>query len=83
MGLALLGNKLSAEQAHEWGIISTCLMMKRCADTAQQLARHLATQPTFGLGLIKQAINSAETNTLDTQLDLERDYQQLRQHRLS
>ena len=47
------------------------------ADTAQQLARHLATQPTFGLGLIKQAINSAETNTLDTQLDLERDYQRL------
>lgn len=38
------------------------------ADTAQQLARHLATQPTFGLGLIKQAINSAETNTPDTQL---------------
>ncbi|HFI5107367.1 TPA: enoyl-CoA hydratase-related protein [Escherichia coli] len=31
----------------------------------------------FGLGLIKQAINSAETNTLDTQLDLERDYQRL------
>lgn len=47
------------------------------ADTAQQLARHLATQPTFGLGLIKQAINSAETNTLDTQLDLECDYQRL------
>ncbi|EST81549.1 enoyl-CoA hydratase, partial [Escherichia coli ECC-1470] len=39
--------------------------------------RHLATQPTFGLGLIKQAINSAETNTLDMQLDLERDYQRL------
>lgn len=53
----------------------TRLMESR--DTAQQLARHLATQPTFGLGLIKQAINSAETNTLDTQLDLERDYQRL------
>ena len=26
---------------------------------------------------LKQAINSAETNTLDTQLDLERDYQRL------
>ncbi len=47
-------------------------MMKRWQIPRKQLARHLATQPTFGLGLIKQAINSAETNTPDTQLDLER-----------
>lgn len=45
--------------------------------TAQQMALHFASQPTFGLGLIKQAINAAETNTLDAQLDLERDYQRL------
>lgn len=77
MGLALLGNQLSAEQAHEWGMIWQVVDDETLADTAQQLARHLATQPTFGLGLIKQAINSAETNTLDTQLDLERDYQRL------
>ena len=37
--------------------------------TAQQMALHFASQPTFGLGLIKQAINAAETNTLDAQLD--------------
>ncbi|EFW53197.1 Phenylacetate degradation enoyl-CoA hydratase PaaB [Shigella boydii ATCC 9905] len=77
MGLALLGNQLSAEQAQEWGMIWQVVDDETLADTAQQLARHLATQPTFGLGLIKQAINSAETNTLDTQLDLERDYQRL------
>lgn len=47
------------------------------SSTAQQLALHFASQPTFGLGLIKQAINAAETNTLDAQLDLERDYQRL------
>jgi hypothetical protein len=41
------------------------------------MALHFASQPTFGLGLIKQAINAAETNTLDAQLDLERDYQRL------
>ncbi len=29
MGLALLGNQLSAEQAHEWGMIGRLLMMKR------------------------------------------------------
>jgi 2-(1,2-epoxy-1,2-dihydrophenyl)acetyl-CoA isomerase len=46
------------------------------ADTSRQLARHLATQPTFGLGLIKSA-PGPETNGLDAQLDLERDYQRL------
>ena len=39
------------------------------SSTAQQLALHFASQPTFGLGLIKQAINAAETNSLDAQLD--------------
>ncbi|HGC4841331.1 TPA: enoyl-CoA hydratase-related protein [Escherichia coli] len=54
-----------------------CAVNGVAAGAGATLARHLATQPTFGLGLIKQAINSAETNTLDTQLDLERDYQRL------
>ncbi|TGV07549.1 2-(1,2-epoxy-1,2-dihydrophenyl)acetyl-CoA isomerase, partial [Alcaligenaceae bacterium 429] len=44
-------------------------------DTATKLARQLAQGPTFGLGLIKQAIQSASENSLDQQLDLERDLQ--------
>ncbi|HEX5679053.1 MAG TPA: enoyl-CoA hydratase-related protein, partial [Alcanivorax sp.] len=43
--------------------------------TATDLARHLATQPTRGLALIKQALNESTGNDLDTQLDLERDLQ--------
>ncbi len=77
MGLALLGEKISAEQAHAWGMIWQVVDDAELTDTARQLAVHLASQPTFGLGLIKQAINAAETNTLDAQLDLERDYQRL------
>lgn len=77
MGLALLGEKLSAEQAAQWGMIWQLVEDAELADTSRQLARHLATQPTFGLGLIKQALLAAETNSLDAQLDLERDYQRL------
>lgn len=77
MALALLGEKLSAEQAHAWGMIWQVVDDAQLNDTASQLARHLATQPTFGLGLIKQAINLAETQSLDSQLDLERDYQRM------
>ncbi|MGI7029121.1 2-(1,2-epoxy-1,2-dihydrophenyl)acetyl-CoA isomerase PaaG [Raoultella ornithinolytica] len=77
MGLALLGEKLSAEQAAQWGMIWQLVEDAELADTSRQLARHLATQPTFGLGLIKKAIQASETNGLDAQLDLERDYQRL------
>ena len=77
MGLALLGDSLSAEQAAQWGIIWQLVDDAELADTSLQLARHLAAQPTFGLGLIKKALLAAETNSLDAQLDLERDYQRL------
>lgn len=77
MGLALLGDTLSAEQACQWGMIWQVVEESELADTSLQLARHLAAQPTFGLGLIKQAMLAAETNTLEQQLLLERDYQRL------
>lgn len=77
MGLALLGDQLSAEQAYQWGIIWQVVDDSELADTSLQLARQLALQPTFGLGLIKKALLAAETNTLDQQLTLERDYQRL------
>ena len=44
-------------------------------DNALDLARGLADAPTYGLGLVKQAMEAATINDLDTQLDLERDLQ--------
>lgn len=75
MGLALLGERLSAEQAEQWGMIWQVLDDDELQDKAMQLARHLATQPTQGLALIKQAINAAATNSMDQQLDLEKELQ--------
>ena len=66
-----------SEQAQAWGMIWQVVDDEQLSATAQQMALHFASQPTYGLGLIKQAINAAETNTLDAQLDLERDYQRL------
>ena len=42
---------------------------------ARKLASHLATQPTYGLGLTKRAIQASADNPFDAQLDLERDLQ--------
>lgn len=77
MGLALMGDKLSAEQALQWGMIWQVVDDEALNDTARQLATHFASQPTFGLGLVKKALYASETNTLDAQLDLERDYQRM------
>ncbi|CAI0916040.1 1,2-epoxyphenylacetyl-CoA isomerase [Serratia grimesii] len=77
MGMAMLGDKVSAQQALAWGMIWQVVAADELAATSQTLAQHLATQPTYGLGLIKKALYSSANNTLDQQLDLERDLQRL------
>jgi len=77
VGLLMLGDNLSAEQAAQWGMIWQVVDDAELKDTALTMARHFATQPTYGLGLIKKALQLSETNTLDEQLELERDYQRM------
>ena len=77
MGLALLGDKLPAEQAKQWGMIWDVVEDAQLQDKAQQLAEHLAKQPTFGLSLIKKALQQSSDNSLQEQLTLERDLQRI------
>ena len=74
--LAMLGESLSAEQAVEWGLIWRCVDDAQLMSEAEALCEHFASQPTRGLALIKKALNASWCNTLDQQLDLERDLQQ-------
>lgn len=74
-GLALTGMPLAAETAAEWGLIWGVVADGLLQDEAFILATELAAGPTVGLGLTKQAIQAAGGNTLDAQLDLERDLQ--------
>ena len=75
MGMALLGEPVGAEQAEAWGLIWRCVDDADLMAEASALARHLATQPTRGLGLIKRAILASAHHTLDQQLEVERDLQ--------
>ena len=75
MGMAMLGDKVSAEQAADWGLIWAVIDDDKLMNEAHSLAGHLAKQPTLGLGMIKRAINASLGNDLDQQLDLERDLQ--------
>lgn len=75
MGLALLGERLSAEQAAAWGLIWACVEDADLAGTVEALAQRLACGPTRGLAATKAALYAAWQNDFDTQLDLERDRQ--------
>jgi 2-(1,2-epoxy-1,2-dihydrophenyl)acetyl-CoA isomerase len=75
MGLAMLGESLSAEQAAQWGLIWKVVDDEKLMEEARALARKLAHGPTAGLGLIKEALNRSLENGLAAQLDLERDLQ--------
>jgi 2-(1,2-epoxy-1,2-dihydrophenyl)acetyl-CoA isomerase len=74
MGLAMLGDKLSAEQAAEWGLIWKCHDDDVFAFEIDRLTAHLASAPTKGLARTKQAIYASFDNSFDEQLNLERDY---------
>jgi 2-(1,2-epoxy-1,2-dihydrophenyl)acetyl-CoA isomerase len=75
LGLSLFGEPISAEQAREWGLIWDVVEDEALVDTATEMAAAFAAGPTLAYGAIKRAIDAAAMNTLDEQLDLERDVQ--------
>ena len=75
MGLAMLGDKLSAEQAEAWGLIWKCVDDAEFAAHVEALVEQLAKAPTRGLAAIKHALHASERNWLEQQLTLERELQ--------
>jgi 2-(1,2-epoxy-1,2-dihydrophenyl)acetyl-CoA isomerase len=75
VGLSMLGERLIAEQAAEWGVIWQCVEDGHLHETVEKLLRTLAGAPTAALAAIKRALYASAGNDLETQLDLERDLQ--------
>lgn len=75
LGLAMTGDKLGAEDAEKWGLIWEAMDDPLLPEQAQALAAHLAAQPTRALAAIKRAMYASATQSLDAQLDMERDLQ--------
>lgn len=73
--LALTAEPLPAAKAADWGLIWKAVDDAALMADATALARTLAAGPTLGLGLTKRLIQAAADNSLDQQLDLERDCQ--------
>jgi 2-(1,2-epoxy-1,2-dihydrophenyl)acetyl-CoA isomerase len=72
-GLAMLGPKVSAEQAEAWGMIWQVVDDEALMSTALGLAEQMATQPTRGFAFTKEAFAASAANTLEQQLEMERD----------
>jgi 2-(1,2-epoxy-1,2-dihydrophenyl)acetyl-CoA isomerase len=75
--LVMTAEPLSAERAAAWGLIWKAVEDADLMDEARSLAVSLAAGPTLGLGLTKRLIQAAATNSLDEQLDMERDCQRI------
>lgn len=62
--MLLLGEKVPAAEAADWGLIHRCVDDSELDDAAEHLLTRLAAGPTVALGLAKQAINYAQHATL-------------------
>ena len=70
-GLAMLGEKLSAQKAEQWGLIWRCVPDADLMTETMAMATHFATAPTKGLAFTKKALQASYANTLPEQLKLE------------
>jgi 2-(1,2-epoxy-1,2-dihydrophenyl)acetyl-CoA isomerase len=73
--MALLGERVSAEQALDWGLVNWVHPDDRLMDEAETLAAKLAAGPTLSYAGSKRALNQMIYPDLDGQLDLEAEIQ--------
>jgi len=65
------GRKLTAAEAHAWGLVSEVVEADRLVERTAALAAELAALPTRAIGMTKRLLDRAETATLEEQLELE------------
>ncbi len=71
LALAMLGDKISAEEAERLGMIYKMIPLENFEEEVHKLALKMANMPTKALGMIKELYNKSMSNTLEDQLALE------------
>ncbi len=69
--MLLLGEKVSATDAADWGLIHQAVSQGELAETVEELLSQLACGPTVAIGLAKQALNFGQHATLSQSLTQE------------
>jgi 2-(1,2-epoxy-1,2-dihydrophenyl)acetyl-CoA isomerase len=72
MEMMLIGDRISAQTAFEWGLINRCVPDAELLPTAKALARELADGPTRTLGMIRRLAWASLDNTWEEQIQAER-----------
>ena len=67
--------KLTAAEAHAWGLVSEVVEADALAARAAEVAGLYATAPTRGVGMTKRLFDQAQNATLEEQLELEAELQ--------
>lgn len=75
MELSLMGERLPAEKALEWGLVNRVFDDAELMGKATELARDLANGPTAALSLIRRLYWESADNSFEEQLNLERQMQ--------
>lgn len=75
--LATLGEKFTAAEAKEWGIVNKVVSAEQLDETVQALAARYAAGATKSIGMIKKMLNKASTSTLAEMLQQEAWYQEI------
>jgi 2-(1,2-epoxy-1,2-dihydrophenyl)acetyl-CoA isomerase len=75
MELSLLGERLPADKALEWGLVNRVYEDAELLPKAKELAADLANGPTIALSLIRRLYWESVDNTYEEQLNLERQMQ--------
>jgi 2-(1,2-epoxy-1,2-dihydrophenyl)acetyl-CoA isomerase len=65
------GRKLTAAEAHAWGLVSEVVEQDALSARAAEVAARFAAMPTRGVGMTKRLLDHALNATLDEQLERE------------
>jgi 2-(1,2-epoxy-1,2-dihydrophenyl)acetyl-CoA isomerase len=77
LGMMMLGDRIRAEQAADWGLIWKAVEDEALMDEALALAQKLANGPTQALALIRQGVRASLETGLAEAMRMERDHQRL------
>jgi 2-(1,2-epoxy-1,2-dihydrophenyl)acetyl-CoA isomerase len=77
MEMMLMGERIPAAQAYEWGLVNRCVPDAELLPTARALALELASGPTKTLGMIRRLAWASLDNTWEEQVQAERQAQRL------
>ncbi|MCP5028677.1 MAG: enoyl-CoA hydratase [Actinomycetia bacterium] len=76
-GIAMLGGRITADEAKDWGLIWDTVDDDHLDDAVAKVAAQFAGSSPAAMTRIRDSLDQAELNTLSEQLDVERDHQRV------